>query len=359
MLTGRTCAITCLLLLSAPLAGCVSAERAKPYAALRAGCKPDGVEIVSEEGHDAVLDVCGVHEDWRWHAVNGWEYVGPNANQPVSGPVDTDGDGIPDDIDACPAQSGVATDNPATNGCPPPADADGDGIADASDACPQVAGVMNADPAKNGCPPPGDQDADGITDDVDACPTVAGVAQPDPAKNGCPDDNDNDGIKNDVDACPDEPGKADPDPKKNGCPIVQVTKGEIKINERIEFDTAKATIKPVSNALIDAIAQVMKDHPEITKVEIQGHTDNQGSKFFNKKLSEQRAASVMKALTDRGIDAGRLTSKGYGQDKPMATNDTDEGRQTNRRVQFQIMERDESKAVPPTPPPAAPATPTP
>lgn len=341
-------------------AACVTADRAKPYAAMRSSCPPDQIEIIEQNDSDAILDVCGVYEDWRWNAFNGWGYVGPSARQPVTEPVDQDGDGVPDDIDACPALAGVATQDTATNGCPPPADADGDGITDTADACPQKAGVRNDDPTKNGCPPPGDADGDGVTDDVDACPDVKGVSATDPKKNGCPADSDGDGIDDPQDACPDEAGKPNADPKENGCPVVHITKGEIKINDKVQFDTGKATIKDASGPLLDQIAQVMKDHPEIKKIEVQGHTDDQGKKYFNQQLSAARAQAVMKALQERGVDETRMTSKGYGQEAPIADNATDEGRTKNRRVQFKILERDESAAKPATKPEAAtpaPATP--
>lgn len=353
--TGPSCLFLGLLLLSVTASGCVIADRAKPYASLRSSCPPDKIEVIEQNDHDAILDVCGVYEDWHWHGFNGWEYVGPSAKQPLKAPVDQDGDGVPDDIDACPALAGVATADKATNGCPPPADADADGITDDVDACPQVKGVANQDPKKNGCPPPGDADGDGITDDVDACPNKAGVASTDPTKNGCPGDTDGDGINDEVDACPDEPGKPNVDPKENGCPVVHITKGEIKINEKIQFDTGKSKIKDVSGPLLDQIAQVMKDHPEIKKVEIQGHTDDQGRKFFNQQLSQARAAAVMKALEDRGVDNSRLTSKGFGQDEPIADNGTEEGRAKNRRVQFKILEQDDAAAPPKAPPAPAPA----
>lgn len=335
-----------LLLLLAALTGCVNTVKAQQYASLLSDCPSKNIEEVSQDGHDAILDVCGVHERWRWHAFDGWGYAGPADSQPppaVPTAADSDGDGILDTADACPTLVGVASIDPKKNGCPPPTDADADGIVDGLDACPQVPGVANEDPKKNGCPLPGDADGDGITDDVDACPQKAGVASTDPTKNGCPDDNDGDGILNEVDACPDEAGKADEDPKKNGCPMVQVKGDQIVINERIEFATGKATIKAVSNDLLDAIAKVMTDHPEIKKVEIQGHTDNKGSKYLNTRLSDRRAKAVVDALTTRGIDAGRMTSKGFGADKPIATNDTPEGRQTNRRVQFLILEQDAPK----------------
>ncbi len=337
MTLTRLALVGCLLL--APL-GCVSGGKAKAYAAVRSGCKADNIEMVRQDGHDLVLNVCGVYEDWRWHAFNGWEYLGPSAEQPLAGPMDADRDGVPDDVDACPGVMGVATLDPATNGCPPPPDADSDGVPDAVDACPQQIGVAQTDPAKNGCPLPGDKDGDGVMDDKDACPEEAGLTTVDPATNGCPDkDRDKDGILNETDACPDAAGNANEDPAKNGCPLVSVTKEQIVITERIEFDTGKATIKPVSDALLDSIAQVLKDNPDITKVEIQGHTDDKGSKNLNRRLSDDRAASVRKALIERGVAPERLTSKGYGPDKPLVPNDDDVARQKNRRVQFQIVER--------------------
>jgi outer membrane protein OmpA-like peptidoglycan-associated protein len=107
----------------------------------------------------------------------------------------------------------------------------------------------------------------------------------------------------------------------------------------VQFDTGKATIKKVSDKLLDEVAGVLAAHPEILKIEVQGHTDNRGTKGGNKILSEQRAAAVMKALVARGIDVARLASHGYGQDKPIDVNTTDAGRQKNRRVQFIILEK--------------------
>ena len=218
-----------------------------------------------------------------------------------------------------------------------PKDRDGDGILDKDDACPDVKGVRDADPAKNGCPP--DKDGDGILDKDDACPDVPGVKSKDPKKHGCPPDKDGDGIFDADDACVDVPGVPDKDPAKHGCPKVVVTDKEIKILQKIEFDFDKATIKPVSDPVIDEVARVMKENPDIELIEVQGHTDNMGSPFYNRQLSDKRAEAVKNALISRGIEAKRLRSKGYGQEKPIADNKTDEGRAENRRVQFQIVTR--------------------
>ena len=175
---------------------------------------------------------------------------------------------------------------------------------------------------------------------------MKGVRTSDPKTNGCPPDRDGDGIPDAEDACPDVKGIRTNDPKTNGCPEskVQFTDKEIVILEQVQFDVNKATIKPVSNKLLDDVASVMKDHPEIARIEVQGHTDNTGSKAWNKQLSGMRAESVRKALVKRGIADRRLTAKGFGQDKPIADNGTEEGRQKNRRVQFIILQKTEKKA---------------
>ncbi|MCC6559321.1 MAG: OmpA family protein [Polyangiaceae bacterium] len=262
----------------------------------------------------------------------------PEVKPPVG---DRDHDGIKDDADACPDVKGVASEDPKKHGCPPPPpppDRDKDGILDSADACPDVAGVASEDPAKHGCPQ--DRDGDGVIDAEDACPDIPGKKTQDPATNGCPGDRDGDTIRDDQDACPDEKGKPDPDPKKNGCPVaVRVTEKEIVILQQVQFDTAKATIKKVSDPLLDEVAGVLKEHPEITKIEVQGHTDNRGPARLNEKLSQDRADAVMAALVKRGVDQGRLTAKGYGPNVPIADNKTDEGRQKNRRVQFNILEK--------------------
>ena len=108
--------------------------------------------------------------------------------------------------------------------------------------------------------------------------------------------------------------------------------------ERVEFDTNKATIRPESDGVLTAVLDILKGHPEIKKVSVEGHTDNRGARFYNIGLSKRRAASVVKWLTSRGIDKGRLTSNGFGPDKPIDTNDTEDGRQNNRRVEFNIVQ---------------------
>ena len=225
---------------------------------------------------------------------------------------------------------------------PPPADRDGDGIYDREDACPDVPGVRTDDPKTNGCPPPSDRDKDTIIDPEDACPDEPGVKTDDPKTNGCPapKDTDGDGILDPVDACPDVAGPANDDPKKHGCPVARVEKGQIRILEQVQFAYNSDRILKASDYILEAVKKVLEEHAQIKQVEVQGHTDNKGGDQFNLGLSKRRAASVMKWLTSRGIDKKRLKSQGFGKKQPIDTNDTEEGRANNRRVEFHILEQD-------------------
>jgi OmpA-OmpF porin, OOP family len=266
----------------------------------------------------------------------------PNADPKKNGcpPSDRDHDGIFDEQDACPDEAGYPNADPKKNGCPY-SDKDKDGIFDEQDACPDEPGVANADPKKNGCPP-SDRDNDKVIDDNDACPDIPGIATGDAKTNGCPPDTDGDGIRDDKDACPNEKGVPNTEnPAKNGCPLVVFTEKEIEINEQVQFEVDKAVIRPASDALLDQVAQVIKDHPEIKKMEVQGHTDNSGTKQHNKILSGSRAEAVRKALVKRGVKENLLASKGYGQENPLVENDSDANKAKNRRVQFKILEKGE------------------
>jgi outer membrane protein OmpA-like peptidoglycan-associated protein len=207
------------------------------------------------------------------------------------------------------------------------------------DACPDVPGVQSEDAAKNGCPT--DKDADGVPDAKDACPDIPGVQSEDAAKNGCPtDDKDNDGIPDAIDSCPDEKGFPNAEAEKHGCPrTVRVTQEEVLLLQQIQFDFDEATIDATSQPVLDEVAQALKDHPEILSVEVQGHTDEKGTKEYNKRLSQRRAEAVQQALIRRGIAADRLNAKGYGNDVPLDESTTDAGRQKNRRVEFKIVQK--------------------
>jgi outer membrane protein OmpA-like peptidoglycan-associated protein len=153
---------------------------------------------------------------------------------------------------------------------------------------------------------------------------------------GCPEpDNDKDQVVDLEDQCPNEPGVVGGD--KPGCPkkpsLVIVTEKEIKITQQIHFEFDKDKIRPESFPILDAVVEVLQQNPKI-KLEIQGHTDNKGTAAYNKGLSDRRAASVLKYLVAKGIDSSRLTSKGYGMERPIVPNTTPQNRALNRRVQF-------------------------
>lgn len=119
---------------------------------------------------------------------------------------------------------------------------------------------------------------------------------------------------------------------------VLLTNAKIEINEQIQFDKSAAVIKPESFALMDEIAKVMKDNSKIKKVLVEGHTSSDGDANANMKLSEDRANAVMKGLVERGIDAKRLSAKGFGVTQPIADNKEEAGRVKNRRVEFTILD---------------------
>ncbi|MGC4069901.1 MAG: carboxypeptidase regulatory-like domain-containing protein [Polyangiaceae bacterium] len=120
---------------------------------------------------------------------------------------------------------------------------------------------------------------------------------------------------------------------------VVVTAKEVKLNKPVNFAPDTATISADSQPIVQEIALILKEHPELTRVEIQGHTDNAGTPAYNKRLSQERAEAVRNALVSLGVETTRLTAVGYGQDKPIGPNTSDEGKARNRRVQIVVLER--------------------
>ena len=233
-----------------------------------------------------------------------------------NGCPDTDGDGIIDGSDACPTEFGLA----ALNGCP---DKDGDGIADKDDACPDTAGLAKF----KGCP---DADGDGLADKDDKCPTVAGPI----SNQGCPVlDADKDGVADKDDDCPTVAGPA----SNRGCPeVTPEALQELKVQARsVFFNSGKSTFKTGDAATIaslDAIKEIFKNYPN-AKWSIEGHTDSTGSDKLNQKLSEDRANAIKAVMIENGINPDNLTTVGFGESKPIASNKTKEGRAQNRRTE--------------------------
>ncbi len=241
-------------------------------------------------------------------------YVSPYYN------YDDDGDGVPNGRDKCPNTPKVEKVTPF--GCP--IDTDFDGMYDYEDKC-----ITEPGPKENiGCPW-GDKDNDGVKDNIDKCPDVPGVIR----FAGCPvppkKDSDKDGIIDDDDLCVDVPGIA----ANRGCPEIKAEEKAAlkKAFENLLFETGKDVIKSSSYSSLNDLAKVLVNNPKAL-LYLEGHTDNVGEDDANLTLSQNRAASVKRYLSERGVGEDRITTDGFGESQPVADNDTDKGRALNRRV---------------------------
>jgi outer membrane protein OmpA-like peptidoglycan-associated protein len=236
-------------------------------------------------------------------------------------PIDTDGDGVADYIDDCPTVAGLTS----LKGCP---DSDKDGVADKDDACPDVAGLVSL----KGCP---DADGDGVADKDDKCPNTPKGWKVDAS--GCPIDTDKDGLFDAEDDCPTVAG-----PKENkGCPKKELTAEEIEAQKMkvapVYFDFNKSGYIPAEKAKIDQLVNLLKENSNYN-VNISGHADSKGTDAYNMNLSKNRLNAVVKSITKQGIKKNRILSqKALGETSPAATNDTEEGRALNRRVEFEVV----------------------
>lgn len=287
--------------------------------------------------------------------------------------TDSDKDGIPDNSDKCPDVAGKVR-TQEFYGC---ADSDEDGIPDPKDTCPKDAEDTDGFEDLDGCPEP-DNDHDGIPDASDECSEEPEIMNGFKDEDGCPDavpDADKDGIPDNKDKCPSKPENFNGFEDEDGCPdkgsaLVEVKAEEIRILQRVEFETGSDKIKGnTSFDVLNAVAAALKANANIFLVEVAGHTDNQGQAQFNKELSQKRADAVKKYLVGKGIADTRLKAVGYGQDKPIADNSSKDGMQKNRRVEFNILHSTTKKMEPsqaqppasgsPPAPPAAPPAPAP
>ena len=291
--------------------------------------------------------------------------------------ADRDGDGIPDSVDLCPDAPEDKDNYEDDDGCPEDQDSDGDGIPDSKDRCPHDPEDFDGDQDEDGCPDLAkDRDGDGLADDVDTCPDdpedkdnfedTDGCPDPDNDQDGvldvvdkcplqpedkdgfedadgCPDpDNDQDRIADAVDQCPNQPEDYDGDADEDGCPDIYKTiviKGDrIELKQTVYFTTNKAVILSKSFALLNEVALALRDFPAI-EVRIEGHTDSVGNDRYNRKLSQQRAESVRRYLIGQGVEPARMTSEGFGEERPIEDNRTADGRAANRRVEFYITKK--------------------
>jgi outer membrane protein OmpA-like peptidoglycan-associated protein len=292
-------------------------------------------------------------------------------------PSDRDGDGVVDADDQCIDTPQGTNPDPARPGCPM-GDRDSDGVLDANDECPDTPAGPNPDPARNGCPL-GDRDSDGVLDNEDQCPDQAQGATPDPARRGCPaGDRDSDGVIDPEDQCPDTPAGPRPSTARRGCPapdadhdgIIDAPEGpdqcpdrpetfngvddtdgcpdgaalaeqvgvQIRILQQINFRTDSDEITGAQSfRVLDSVTAILQAMTNIAQVDIQGHTDDRGAADHNRDLSNRRAASVVRYLTEHGVSAERLTSHGFGPDCPLQTGRSRSARAANRRVQFVIV----------------------
>jgi outer membrane protein OmpA-like peptidoglycan-associated protein len=214
--------------------------------------------------------------------------------------LDTDGDGIPDRSDRCRLEREDRDAFQDSDGCPE-LDNDGDGINDPDDACPLEAEDRDNFQDGDGCPER-DNDGDGFEDPADDCPLVAGV----PDNQGCP---------------------------RKDYPGIVVTEKELRLTTPIVFERSTATIRSVSFPVLDSIVRALGDRPQM-KLEIGGHTDSQGDDAANLKRSQAQAEAVMSYLVDHGVEASRLTARGYGETRPIESNSTSQGRAINRRIEL-------------------------
>ncbi len=276
---------------------------------------PDGQDLCPEQAGTAGLNGC---PDTDLDGVpDGQDECPDEAGiASLSGCPDTDADGLADKDDECPEEFGPI-DN---NGCPL-ADSDGDGVVDSEDECPGVAGL----PAFAGCP---DTDGDGVPDKDDECPSEFGGA----ATNGCP-DSDGDGISNAEDRCPNSAGPA----SNQGCPEITDEEKEILdfATQAVQFETGSARLRPESRDVLNQIVELMRRYPDYS-LRISGHTDSIGSASVNQRLSEERAKACYDYLVSQGISPDRMSYAGYGETRPIADNRYKDGREQNRRVEFDL-----------------------
>ncbi|MCA9522313.1 MAG: thrombospondin type 3 repeat-containing protein [Myxococcales bacterium] len=261
-------------------------------------------------------------------------------------------------IDRCPNEPEDKDGFQDEDGCPDP-DNDKDGICDpwvsekgllgkyakickGKDQCPNEPEDKDGFQDEDGCPDL-DNDLDGVPEPQDKCPDQPEDWDGFQDDDGCPDlDNDGDGIPDLKDMCPDHKETFNKYKDDDGCPdsLVILTDKEIKILEKVYFETAKAKIRRVSYPLLSQVADVLKQHPEILLVQIEGHTDKRGGRNYNRRLSQKRARSVFLHLVKKhGIDKRRLKFKGYGFDKPRVQGTGPAVWEKNRRVEFNILKR--------------------
>jgi len=202
-------------------------------------------------------------------------------------------------------------------------DSDNDGVIDSIDKCPSTPPGV----AVNGMGCPRDDDGDGVMNSLDKCPrTPRGVAV---NAMGCALDDDNDGVPNHMDQCPNTTDKRAMIDAKGCYKMLMET---VEVDLMVEFDNNSSAARPEHRAEVRKVFEFMVSYPN-TEVTIEGHTDSRGEESYNKNLSQKRANTIAEMLiTEFGIQRSRVSTQGYGEARPIASNETAAGRQQNRRV---------------------------
>jgi OOP family OmpA-OmpF porin len=230
--------------------------------------------------------------------------------------LDADGDGVADGLDRCPGTPAGAVVDAA--GCE--LDTDGDSVVNRLDQCPNT--PLGATVDARGCP--ADDDNDGVYNGIDRCPGTPAGATVDAM--GCPVDTDGDGVYNDQDQCPNT---------MPGALVDQVGCGIQLSGVNFPFDSDQ--ILPGGLARLDEGAERLRVFPNV-RIAVEGHTDSRGDTAYNLALSDRRAAAVRDYLVSRGVSGARIETVGLGESQPVASNDTDAGREQNRRVVLRIID---------------------
>jgi OOP family OmpA-OmpF porin len=250
----------------------------------------------------------------------------------LGGPKDSDGDGVYDDADVCPDTPTRVIVN--DRGCP--VDGDGDGVPDGLDRCPGTERGATVD--DEGCPR--DADGDRVVDGVDECPDTPARATVD--ESGCPSDSDGDGVLDGLDRCPDTPEGAEVD--ETGCPtgaLGTLLRDFVSELNRLTvwFDFAESELWEDSRPALNLLGRALAENPDLV-VEVQGHTDAVGPEAYNERLARERAEAVRAYLMEEfdEVEANQISVRSFGETRPAAPNETDAGRQKNRRAMVVVVE---------------------
>ncbi|GEM_PF-619665 len=255
---------------------------------------------------------------------------------------DRDGDGIPNEKDECPDKAEDFDQFEDLDGCPDP-DNDQDRIPDVKDKCKNDPEDHDRFEDEDGCPDP-DNDQDGIPDERDRCPLDAEDMDGFQDDDGCPDlDNDGDGIPDAKDECPNEKEIFNDYKDEDGCPDkklaeLQAEEKRIQINQKIHFKFRSAELMSESLEILDQVAQILLDSPQLLVIQVEGHTDKLGTKWFNDQLSLDRANSVVDYLVSKGVKRERLKPVGFGFTRRIDYRPGAEANYNNRRVEFNVIE---------------------